>query len=195
MGMNYSNSILLYDLTSIYQSISHENSIELQNREERNSSFFAANLAQWKPTFSSPLFAFWVGIASLNSSSSLEVPERRGPLEHIRCHRKRVGSGDLGFCREIRKKTEFSEMKNSKELKHKAKAKREIRTDDWVMMMEWNKGYLNGSLCAKNYVSMLHCYMINSFNPYKSLVKFVITSHFIDEESETQIFHSPVVFH
>lgn len=46
MGMNYSNSIVLYDLTSIYQSISHENSIEFQNREERNSSFLAASLAQ-----------------------------------------------------------------------------------------------------------------------------------------------------
>lgn len=47
MWMNYyAKSTVSYALTSIYQNISHENSTELQTKDERNTSVSALTLAQ-----------------------------------------------------------------------------------------------------------------------------------------------------
>lgn len=42
-------------------------------------------------------------------------------MEHVRDHIQRVGSRDLSFCREIGNKTEFDELRNRREVKHRAK--------------------------------------------------------------------------
>jgi len=68
-----------------------------------------------------------VRIASLNSSLSLGVLDKKGPLEHVRDHIQRVGSRDLSFCREIGNRTEFGEMRNMREVKHRAKTKTKSR--------------------------------------------------------------------
>ena len=44
-------------------------------------------------------------------------------MEHVRDHIQRVGSRNLSFGREIGNKTECGEIRNRREVKHRAKTK------------------------------------------------------------------------
>lgn len=147
-------SIVSYDVTSIYHSISHENYIEQQDRDKRNTSFSATNFTQWEHSFPNPPFTFWVRVASLNSRLSLGGLGKRGPLEHVRDHIQRAGSRDSSFYREYGIGQSLVKWEIGGKLSTGLGLRR--RAEDWVVRMARNRGYLNDHCVPSAVGRMLH---------------------------------------